>query len=65
MEYVDFEDAIKIYTDKLKKDGKDHCRKCMDNRNLNPIYDKDTKETYLYCIDCIYIDNLLSQIKKI
>jgi|HubBroStandDraft_3_1064219.scaffolds.fasta_scaffold07901_3 hypothetical protein len=56
---IDFEDSIRKYMEKLKQDGKPFCKSCFDDRNVLKI-DND-----YYCEDCLYMQRLLSEIKKI
>jgi len=61
MDKMDFEQAREIYIEKLKQENKPFCILCLD-KNTNIL---KRIENNLYCEDCLYMRNLLNQIKKI
>lgn len=56
---IDFEDSIRKYMEKIKNQGVPYCRTCFDDRNISKI------DNYYYCEDCLYMQKMLSEIKKI
>lgn len=61
MDKLDFEQARNICVEKLRQEEKPFCILCLDKneRILKSI------ENNWICEDCIYMRNLLSEIKKI
>lgn len=57
-ESIDFEKVHMAYFDKLRElePDKDYCLMCFDDRNV-------IKERKL-CVDCIYMQDMLKDIKK-
>lgn len=61
MEELDFEKARNIYIEKLKQEDKPFCILCLDkNERILKLINNNW-----ICEDCLYMRNLLNEIKKI
>lgn len=58
---MDYQEACKEYFKKLKKNGNPWCSYCFDDRGK---LKKESNDKWI-CEDCIYMNNLLNEIKNI